>query len=241
MFEKFTERARKVMSLARQEAQRSNTEFIGSEHILLAIMNEGGGVAAKVLTKFRVDTKSVRTEVEKMVTPSTTPIMTLGQLPFSPRAKRVIELAGEASSRLQVDWIGTGQLLIGLIQEFEGIAAQVMTKLGIDLVRLEQTVSEFDKQSVTASGITGDTPGTALKNEKMVIKLYSKIASKFHDRHVLVVNGETYLESGEISVNGIDVAKRGEVAQAIAKEHGSAVYVVETTAQKTPLPQPPND
>ena len=87
MFEKFTERARKVMSLARQEAQRLNSEFIGTEHILLGIIQEGGGVAAKVLKNLNVDLKRIRTEIEKLITPSTSPTVTLGQLPFSPRAK----------------------------------------------------------------------------------------------------------------------------------------------------------
>ena len=113
MFEKFTERARKVMSLARQEAQRLNSEFIGTEHILLGIIQEGGGVAAKVLKNLNVDLKRIRQEIEKLITPSTSPTVTLGQLPFSPRAKRVIELAGEAASSLGHDVIGTEHLLLG--------------------------------------------------------------------------------------------------------------------------------
>src|SRR5438876_422434 len=133
MFEKFTERARKVMSLARQEAQRLNSEFIGTEHILLGIIQEGGGVAAKVLKNLNVDLKRIRQEIEKLITPSTSPTVTLGQLPFSPRAKRVIELAGEAASQLGHDVIGTEHLLLGLLKENEGIAAQVLTNLGLKL------------------------------------------------------------------------------------------------------------
>ena len=133
MFEKFTERARKVMSLARQEAQRLNSEFIGTEHILLGIIQEGGGVAAKVLKNLNVDLKRIRQEIEKLITPSTSPTVTLGQLPFSPRAKRVIELAGEAASSLGHDVIGTEHLLLGLLKENEGIAAQVLTNLGLKL------------------------------------------------------------------------------------------------------------
>src|SRR3990172_592572 len=140
MFEKFTERARKVMSLARQEAQRLNSEFIGTEHILLGIIQEGGGVAAKVLKNLNVDLKRIRQEIEKLITPSTSPTVTLGQLPFSPRAKRVIELAGDAASQLGHDVIGTEHLLLGLLKENEGIAAQVLTNLGLKLDEVRDTV-----------------------------------------------------------------------------------------------------
>ncbi len=142
MFEKFTERARKVMSLARQEAQRLNSEFIGTEHILLGIIQEGGGVAAKVLKNLNVDLKRIRQEIEKLITPSTSPTVTLGQLPFSPRAKRVIELAGEAASGLGHDVIGTEHLLLGLLKENEGIAAQVLTNLGLKLDDVRDMVME---------------------------------------------------------------------------------------------------
>ncbi|MBI2930915.1 MAG: AAA family ATPase, partial [Planctomycetes bacterium] len=142
MFEKFTERARKVMSLARQEAQRLNSEFIGTEHILLGIIQEGGGVAAKVLKNLNVDLKRIRQEIEKLITPSSSPTVTLGQLPFSPRAKRVIELAGEAASQLGHDVIGTEHLLLGLLKENEGIAAQVLTNLGLKLDEVRDMVLE---------------------------------------------------------------------------------------------------
>src|SRR4026207_42352 len=96
MFEKFTERARKVMGLARQEAQRPTSEFIGTEHILLGIIQEGGGVAAKVLKNLQVDLKRIRQEIEKLITPSTSPTVTLGQLPFSPRPHRLLQHARAA-------------------------------------------------------------------------------------------------------------------------------------------------
>src|SRR6185503_18844582 len=113
MFERFTERARKAMSLSRQEAQRLNSEFIGTEHILLGIIQEGGGVAAKVLKNFKVDLRQVRLEIERLIIPSTSPTVTLGQMPFSPRAKRVTELASEAANLLDHDVIGTEHLLLG--------------------------------------------------------------------------------------------------------------------------------
>lgn len=142
MFEKFTERARKVMNYSRQEAQRLNSEFIGTEHMLLGIIDEGGGVAAKVLKNLNIDLKRVRQEIEKLITPSTSPTVTLGQLPFSPRAKRVIELAGEAASMLGHDIIGTEHLLLGLLKENEGIAAQVLINLGLKLDEVRDMVLE---------------------------------------------------------------------------------------------------
>jgi ATP-dependent Clp protease ATP-binding subunit ClpA len=143
MFERFTERARKVMSLARQEAQRLNSEFIGTEHILLGIIQEGGGVAAKVLKLLKVDVKQTIQEVEKLITPSTSPTVTLGQLPFSPRAKRVFELAGEVMSQLGNDVIGTEHLLLGLLKENEGIAAQVLINMGLKLDQVRDATLEI--------------------------------------------------------------------------------------------------
>lgn len=133
MFEKFTERARKVMSLARQEAQRLNSEFIGTEHILLGILLEDGGVAVKVLKNLNVKLPDLKAEVERLVEHPTAPTATLGQLPFSPRAKRVIELAGEVASQLNHDVIGTEHLLLGIMKENEGIGAQVLTNAGLKL------------------------------------------------------------------------------------------------------------
>ncbi|MHC4607375.1 MAG: ATP-dependent Clp protease ATP-binding subunit, partial [Planctomycetota bacterium] len=128
--------------LARQEAQRLNSEFIGTEHILLGIIQEGGGVAAKVLKNLNADLRRIRQEIEKLITPSTSPTVTLGQLPFSPRAKRVIELAGEAATQLGHDVIGTEHLLLGLLKENEGIAAQVLTNLGLKLDEVRDMVLE---------------------------------------------------------------------------------------------------
>jgi ATP-dependent Clp protease ATP-binding subunit ClpC len=140
MFEKFTERARKAMSLSRREAQRLNSEFIGTEHILLGIIQEGGGVAAKVLKNLNVDLKRIRLEVERLTIPSTSPTVTLGQIPLSPRAKRATELAGEAASLLEHDVIGTEHLLLGLLKENEGIAAKVLSNLGLKLDKVRDMV-----------------------------------------------------------------------------------------------------
>lgn len=142
MFEKFTERARKVMSLARQEAQRLNSDFIGTEHVLLGILVEDGGVAVKVLKNLNVQLSTLRAEIERLVEHPTAPTATLGQLPFSPRAKRVIELAGEAASQLGHDVIGTEHLLIAIMKENEGIGAQVLTNAGLKLDAIKDMTVE---------------------------------------------------------------------------------------------------
>jgi ATP-dependent Clp protease ATP-binding subunit ClpC len=144
MFEKFTERARKVMSLSRQSAQRENSEFIGTEHILLGLIEEGGGVACKVLKILKVEPQKITDEVKKMLTTdrSSMPVAIMGQLPFSPRSKRVIELAGEAMAQLGNDVVGTEHLLLGILKENEGIAAQALINLGFKLDVVRDTILE---------------------------------------------------------------------------------------------------
>ncbi|MEO6596238.1 MAG: ATP-dependent Clp protease ATP-binding subunit, partial [Planctomycetota bacterium] len=142
MFDRFTDRAKKVMSFARQEAMKFNHEYIGTEHILLGLVQEGSGVAANVLKAMTVDLEKIRHEVEKIV--KTGPSMvTMGQLPFTPRAKKVLELSLEEASQLSHNYIGTEHLLLGLIRENEGIAAQVLMNLGVKLDEVREEVLEF--------------------------------------------------------------------------------------------------
>jgi ATP-dependent Clp protease ATP-binding subunit ClpC len=142
MFDRFTDRAKKVMSFARQEAMKFNHEYIGTEHILLGLVQEGSGVAANVLKNMTVDLEKIRHEVEKIV--KTGPSMvTMGQLPFTPRAKKVLELSLEEASQLSHNYIGTEHLLLGLIRENEGIAAQVLMNLGVKLDEVREEVLEF--------------------------------------------------------------------------------------------------
>ncbi len=142
MFDRFTERARKVMSLARQEAQRFNHDYIGTEHILLGLVQEGSGVAAQVLKNLDVELRKIRIEVEKIVKNGTN-MVTMGQLPFTPRAKKVLELALEEAQNLGHNYIGTEHLLLGLIRENEGIAAQVLLNLGTKLEEVREEVLEL--------------------------------------------------------------------------------------------------
>jgi ATP-dependent Clp protease ATP-binding subunit ClpC len=132
MYERFTDRARKVMQLANQEAQRFNHEYIGTEHILLGLVKEGSGVAANVLKNLDVDLRKIRIEVEKIV--QTGPDMvTMGKLPQTPRAKKVIEYGMDEARNLNHNYVGTEHLLLGLLREQEGVAAQVLMNLGLKL------------------------------------------------------------------------------------------------------------
>ncbi len=139
MFERFTDRARKVMALANQEAQRFNHEYIGTEHILLGLVKEGSGVGANVLKNLGVDLRKVRLEVEKLVK-SGPDIVTMGKLPQTPRAKKVIEFAIEEARNLNHNYVGTEHLLLGLLREHDGVAAQVLMNLGLKLEEVREEV-----------------------------------------------------------------------------------------------------
>ncbi len=138
MFDRFTDRARKALGLSRQEAQRFSHDYIGVEHVLLGLVAEGGGVAADVLKNLDVDPKRIRAEVERHLSYGST-MVTTGQLPFTPRARRMLELALEEASNLGHNYIGTEYLLLGLIHEGRGTAARVLAALGVtaDAVRRE--------------------------------------------------------------------------------------------------------
>ena len=156
MFERFTDRARKVMALANQEAQRLNHEYIGTEHILLGLVKEGSGVGATVLKQLDVDLRKVRMEVEKLVK-SGPDMVTIGKLPQTPRAKKVIEYAIEEARKLGHNYVGTEHLLLGLLREQEGIAAQALINLGLKLEEVREEV-------LSLLGATGS--GSAQEQER---------------------------------------------------------------------------
>ncbi|HIA71877.1 MAG TPA: ATP-dependent Clp protease ATP-binding subunit, partial [Phycisphaerales bacterium] len=139
MFERLTDRARKVMSLANQEAMRFNHEYIGTEHILLGLVKEGSGVGANVLKHLEIDLRKVRLEVEKLVK-SGPDVVTMGKLPQTPRAKKVIEYAIEEARSLNHNYVGTEHLLLGLLREQDGVAAQVLMNLGLKLEDVREEV-----------------------------------------------------------------------------------------------------
>jgi ATP-dependent Clp protease ATP-binding subunit ClpC len=139
MYERFTDRARKVMQLANQEAQRFNHEYVGTEHVLLGLVKEGSGVAANVLKNLDVDLRKIRVEVEKIVQ-SGPDMVTMGKLPQTPRAKKVIEYAIEEARNLNHNYVGTEHLLLGLLREQEGVAAQVLMNLNLKLEEVREEV-----------------------------------------------------------------------------------------------------
>jgi ATP-dependent Clp protease ATP-binding subunit ClpC len=141
MFERFTDRARRVVVLAQDEARMLNHNYIGTEHILLGLIHEGEGVAAKALESLGISLEAVRQQVEEIIgqgqqAPS-------GHIPFTPRAKKVLELSLREALQLGHDYIGTEHILLGLIREGEGVAAQVLVRLGADLNRVRQQVIQL--------------------------------------------------------------------------------------------------
>ncbi|MFO0840487.1 MAG: ATP-dependent Clp protease ATP-binding subunit [Phycisphaerae bacterium] len=168
MFERFTDRARKVMALANQEAQRFNHDYIGTEHILLGLVKEGSGVGANVLKNLGVDLRKVRLEVEKLVR-SGPEMVTMGRLPQTPRAKRVIEYAIEEARQLNHNYVGTEHLLLGLLREQDGVAAQVLMNLGLKLEDVREEVLNLLGAGVEpeeTSGAQATQEPTSKKNGK---------------------------------------------------------------------------
>ena len=164
MFERFTDRARRVVVLAQEEARMLNHNYIGTEHILLGLIHEGEGVAAKALESLGISLEAVRQQVEEIIgqgqqAPS-------GHIPFTPRAKKVLELSLREALQLGHNYIGTEHILLGLIREGEGVAAQVLVKLGADLNRVRQQViqllSGYQGKEPAAAGPAEGTPSTSL-------------------------------------------------------------------------------
>jgi ATP-dependent Clp protease ATP-binding subunit ClpC len=147
MLDRFTDRARRVVKLAEEEARMLNHNYIGTEHILLGLIREGDGVAARALESLEINLDAVRQQVEQIIgqgqhAPS-------GHIPFTPRAKKVLELSLREAVQLGHDHIGTEHILLGLIREGDGVAAQVLVKMGADLNRVREQVIQVisDKQS----------------------------------------------------------------------------------------------
>ena len=160
MFERFTDRARKVMQLANQEAQRFNHEYIGTEHILLGLVKEGSGVAANVLKNLDIDLRKIRLEVEKMVQSGPgSEMVTMGKLPQTPRAKKVIEYSIEEARTLNHNYVGTEHLLLGLLREQEGVAAQVLINLGLKLEDVREEVLNLLGNPMTSDEGGGSSGG----------------------------------------------------------------------------------
>lgn len=161
MYERFTDRARKVMQLANQEAQRFNREYIGTEHILLGLVKEGSGTAAYVFKKLNVDPQKILLEVEKTVQPGPD-MVSMGKMPQTPRAKKTIEYAMEEARNLNHNYVGTEHLLLGLLMECEGLAAAILGGAGVTLEKAREAVRAAADQNmnlaITESASIRDIP-----------------------------------------------------------------------------------
>src|SRR5919205_988479 len=157
MFERFTDRARRVVVLAQEEARMLSHNYIGTEHILLGLIHEGEGVAAKALESLDISLEAVRAQVEEIIgqgqqAPS-------GHIPFTPRAKKVLELSLREALQLGHSYIGTEHILLGLIREGEGVGAQVLQKLGADLNRVRQRVIQILSRRTKNNPVLIGEPG----------------------------------------------------------------------------------
>ncbi|MFH1093615.1 MAG: ATP-dependent Clp protease ATP-binding subunit [Candidatus Omnitrophota bacterium] len=157
MFDRFTERARKVILLAKEESKRFNHDYIGTEHILLGLIKEGEGVAAAVLQNLGLNLDMIRLETEKLVQPGPSTV-TSGDIPFTPKAKKVIELAMDEARNLGHNYIGTEHLLLGLIRENEGVASQVLLNLELDLNKVRKEIMEL-LGTTSSSSDSAQQPG----------------------------------------------------------------------------------
>src|SRR3989442_10339770 len=161
MHEKFRDRVRKLMYLAREEAARLQHDYIGTEHLLLGVIREGEGIAATVLNNLGLDLDAIRQAVESMVS-STGGTLTIGEIPFTPRAKRVLELSVDEARQLGHNYVGTEHLLLGLIREGEGVAAKVLLELGVDRKRVREETLKLlgGTPSATPAGEREERPET---------------------------------------------------------------------------------
>ena len=186
MFNRFTERARKVILLAKEEAKRFNHDYIGTEHILLGLIREGEGVGAVVLQKMGLSLQQIRLEIEKIVKPGPSTLIS-GDIPFTPKAKKAIELSGEEARAMGHNYIGTEHLLLGLIREGEGVAAQILLNLGLDVESTRQEIMEilgsstpgfdFSPQQGFGSG-HGATPKTATASKTPALDAFGRNLTK---------------------------------------------------------------
>ncbi len=183
MFNKFTERARKVILLAKQEAKRFNHDYIGTEHILLGLLREGEGVAAAVLQSLGMNLNNIRLEVEKLVQVGPTTVVS-GDLPFTPKAKKVMELAMEEARTLGHNYIGTEHLLLGLIREGEGVASQVFMNMGLDLEKVREEVIKLlgsttpGAQFGPATGAQGGSSSAVSKTKTPALDAFGRDLTK---------------------------------------------------------------
>jgi ATP-dependent Clp protease ATP-binding subunit ClpA len=216
MYERFTDRARKVMQLANQEAQRFNHEYIGTEHILLGLVKEGSGVAANVFKNLDIDLRKIRQEVEKIVMPGPDSIL-MGKLPQTPRAKKVIEYSIEEARNLRHNYVGTEHLLLGLLREQDGVAGQVLMNLGLKLQDVREEVLELlsparmqgtgSAREITVTQKEAGVQDLPEQTQKEVKVLEAKIEKLNEEKEVAIVE-QDYLKAAYLSQSTGKLKKR---------------------------------
>ncbi len=208
MYERFTDRARRVIQLADEEAQRYNHEYIGTEHILLGLVKEGSGVAANVLKNLDVDWKRVRLEVEKIVR-SGPYFVTMGKLPQTPRTKQVLQYAMEEAFALDHKYVGTEHLLLGLLREQDGVAAQVLMNVGLKLVDVRREI-------VQVLGVPVATPRDLAQQVDIRITPWAERVIKVAAEESRTLNQN--LMGTEQLLIGLLCEREGVAAQVLAKQ-----------------------
>lgn len=170
MYERFTDRARRVLQNANQEAQRLNNDYIGTEHILLGLLRESQGVAARVLVSLVGDVRTVKSEVEKLVQCGPD-MVTMGRLPQTPRAMKAIEYSIEEAKNLSHNYVGTEHLLLGLLREGDGAAAQALAHLGLKLEEVRKVVLSVlgEKKEDEQPGLVELGPGCVAKTSLLQV------------------------------------------------------------------------
>jgi ATP-dependent Clp protease ATP-binding subunit ClpC len=201
VFERFTDRARRVVVLAQEEARMLSHVYIGTEHILLGLIHEGEGVAAKALESLDISLEAVRRQVEEIMGQGKA--APTGHIPFTPRAKKVLELSFREAKQLGHNHIGTEHILLGLIREGEGVAAQILQKLGADLKRVRRTV--IKELSGSPAVRYGDMPSPSPFDEREKILL-----------SLLMHEGLTTSEIAKLL--GVSEEKVGEIVQAVIEK-----------------------
>jgi ATP-dependent Clp protease ATP-binding subunit ClpC len=203
LFERFTDRARRVVVFTQEEARLLNHNYIGTEHILLGLIHEGEGVAARALESLNISLEAVRQQVEQIIGRGHAP--PTGHIPFTPRAKKVLELSFRESLQLGHNYIGTEHILLGLVREGEGVAAQVLQRLGANLDRVRQTVIQrmHGYPPDVRSGEMSSPFGFFDEREKIVLSL-------------LIQKGFT--ASGIAEVLGVSEEEVGDIVEAVIEK-----------------------
>ena len=173
MRERFTDRARQVVVLAQEEARMLNHNYVGTEHLLLGLLREGDGIAAQALTSLGIGLDAVRQQVEGIIGRGTQPPSASGQIPFTPRAKKVLELSLREALQLGHDYIGTEHILLGLIREGDGVAAQILINSGVDL---NQTRYQVIGLLTGRSAADRPSPAAWMAGDDLVSRLTSFLA-----------------------------------------------------------------